>query len=152
MREIEDVEKFDAAVCWWGSFGYFDDAGDARFARSVARALRPGGTFVIDMNLVESLLPQWQSRGAWRVGEVWVVEERVLDLRTSRTEVEWTFLSSGQPAVSRHSSIRLYTFRELDALLRDAGFAAVDAYDQATGEPFAVGAGMRRVTVVARKE
>jgi hypothetical protein len=46
----------------------------------------------------------------------------------------------------------LYTFRELDALLRDAGFAAVDAYDQATGEPFAVGAGMRRVTVVARKE
>lgn len=65
--------------------------------------------------------------------------------------MDWTFLSSGQPAATRHSSIRLYTFRELDALLRDAGLSAVDAYDQACGEPFVVGAGMRRVTVVARK-
>jgi SAM-dependent methyltransferase len=149
MRELDDVAAFDAAVCWWGSFGYFDDADDPRFSARVARALRPGGTFVIDMNLAESLLPQWQSRGAFKAGEVWVIEERSLDLETMRVEVDWTFLADGEPAATRHSSIRLYTFRALATMLREAGFATVSAYDQATFEPFTMG--HRRATVVATR-
>src|SRR5262245_41616080 len=38
MRDLPWREQFDAAVCWWGSFGYFDDAGNAAFIRAVAGA------------------------------------------------------------------------------------------------------------------
>jgi len=32
MRDLRFDAEFDAAVNYWGSFGYFDDDGDRRFA------------------------------------------------------------------------------------------------------------------------
>jgi SAM-dependent methyltransferase len=40
---------FDAAICLWHSFGYFDDAGNAAVLRGFAGKLRPGGRFILDV-------------------------------------------------------------------------------------------------------
>jgi hypothetical protein len=44
----------DAAVCFWGSFGYFDAAGDLAFATGLRRALRPGGALLLDNQVMET--------------------------------------------------------------------------------------------------
>ena len=47
MRDIPWEGEFDALLCWWGSFGYFDDAGNLNFAKAAASALKPGGRLVL---------------------------------------------------------------------------------------------------------
>jgi SAM-dependent methyltransferase len=128
MRDLDFDAAFDGACCWWGSFGYFaDDAEDLRFLRAVARALVPGGRFVLETHIAESLLPRYQPRGWHRVGDVLVLEERSLDLERGRIVCDWTFVRDGKTEQSR-TSIRLYTYRELCALVREAGFGELGAF------------------------
>ena len=42
MRDLPWTETFDAAFCFWGSFGYFDDDGNRQFLEAVHRALKTG--------------------------------------------------------------------------------------------------------------
>ena len=37
MRDLPWAGEFDAAFCFWSSFGYFDEVGNAEFPRSVSR-------------------------------------------------------------------------------------------------------------------
>jgi SAM-dependent methyltransferase len=50
MRNLAALgEQFDAAICMWQSFGYFDEATNAKVLGDVARLLRAGGRFVLDV-------------------------------------------------------------------------------------------------------
>jgi SAM-dependent methyltransferase len=138
MRDLPWEREFDAACNMWGSFGYFSDAENERFVRAVARALRPGGVFVIETWVQEGILPRFQETGLARVGDVLMAEERRLDLETGRLECDWTFVR-GDQVDRRHSSIRLYTLRELEDLLRRAGFVQLERLGSAKKEPFKAG-------------
>ena len=48
MRALPWAGRFDRLVCWFTSFGYFDDATDRRVLAGFRRALRPGGRLVLD--------------------------------------------------------------------------------------------------------
>lgn len=148
MRDLADLSGFDAALNWWGSFGYFDDAGDEGLATGVCNALVSGGRFLIDANLTETLMPVFQPKGWWRAGDVTVLEDRVLDFATSRIESDWTFLRNGVEERT-HTSTRLYSAHELVALLRRVGFASVRLLDFTTEAPLSISS--RRALVVATK-
>jgi SAM-dependent methyltransferase len=148
MRDLPWPEAFDAAFCFWGSFGYFDDAGNAAFARAVWQTLLPGGRFLVDTRVAETVLPDWREREWDRWGEVLVLEERRYDHAAGRVEGHWTFIHGGR--VETHdSSIRVYTYRELCQVLQQAGFAHCEGYDSLNLEPFALGA--PRLLLVATK-
>lgn len=139
MRDLPWQEAFDGAFCFWGSFGYFDDEGNKAFLTAVARTLKPGGRFVIDIpNVAESLLPHFQGRDWWPAGEIMVLEERRYDHVQSRVEVDWTLVKSGQ-VETKTSSIRVYTYREICDLLTATGFTNLDAYGALAGEGFNLG-------------
>ncbi len=148
MRELADLSGFDAALNWWGSFGYFDDVGDETLAAGVCRALVPGGRFLIDANLMETLMPVFQPKGWGRTGDITVLEDRSFDFAASRIEVDWTFLRKGVEE-RKHTSTRLYSAREVVALLQRAGFASVRVLDFTTEAPLSVNS--RRALVVATK-
>jgi SAM-dependent methyltransferase len=146
MRDLPWQEEFDAALCFSGSFGYFDDDGNAAFVRSVRRALRPGGRFLIDTHVMETVVSIFQERGWDRIGETLVLQERRIDHEAGRIESDWTFVH-GNEVTSHPVSIRLYTYRELANLLLGEGFGRVDAYDD-HGRRFSV-PGSRRLRLVA---
>lgn len=148
MRDLPWQEAFDGAFCFWGSFGFFDDEENKAFLTAVARTLKPGGRFVIDMpNVAESLLPRFQERDWWPIGEVIVLEERRYDHVRSRIEVDWTLVKAGQ-VETKTSSIRIYTYREICSLLTEVGFTGLDAFSSLTGEAFKLG---QRLYIVAVK-
>ena len=148
MRQLDGLSGFDAAFNYWGSFGYFDDAGDEVLAAGVCNALAPGGRFLIDTNLIETLMPIHQPKGWGRSGDVLVLEDRVFDFETSRMEVDWTFIR-GAVEERKHASLRLYSGHEMVQLLRRAGFLSVRLLDFATEAPLSPSS--RRALVVATK-
>jgi len=140
MRDLPWPGKFDGAVCFWSSFGYFDEQGNADFLKAVSNALKPGARFLLDTPLIETRLPEMEAEAKvwWQAGDLLALEHRRFDHVNSRVESEWTFVHQGQ--IERKSlSLRLYTYRELCSLLDQAGFGNHLAYGTLDLEPFALG-------------
>ena len=148
MRDLPWRDEFDGAFCYGGSFGYFDDAGNVDFLRAVTAVLKSGGRFLLETHVMETLLPRYEPKGWTRYGDTYVLEDRSFDHAGSRIETTWTFLGPGAPS-EEHSSIRLYTYREVAELLERAGFDSVEGFDALSEQPFEIGA--RRLLVRARK-
>ena len=141
MRQLPWAQEFDGALCFWNSFGYFDEPGNADFLGAVAQTLKPGAPFLLDTPLLETRLPEMeaQERVWWLVGDMLALEDRSFDHVSSRVRSEWTFVRGGE--VERKSlSLRLYTYRELAGLLEGAGFGGHRAYGSLDWEPFELGA------------
>ena len=148
MRDLQWVETFDGAFCYFGSFGYFDDAENERFVRAVHRALKPGAKFLIETHCMETLLPVFTARGWHQEGQTIILQDRHLDVAAGRINAEWTFIEP--TGVSKSNvSIRLYTYRELVTLFETAGFAACQGFDTASHGAFNSRA--KRLTFVGRK-
>ena len=140
MRDLPWPGEFDGAVCFWSSFGYFDEQGNADFLRAVSDALKPGARFLLDTPLIETRLPEMESEAKvwWQAGDLLALEDRSFDHVNSRVESEWTFVHQGQ-IEKKSLSLRLYTYRELCSLLELAGFGNHLAYGTVDLEPFALG-------------
>jgi SAM-dependent methyltransferase len=151
MREFATEDAFDAAFCYFSSFGYFSESDDERFMRAVASSLHAGGRFLLDLHIAETLLPMFKERDWHWVGQPQasprVLEERRWVVETGRVEVSWTIVDDAGAQTSP-ASIRIYSYRELRDLLRRTGFATVRVLDGSTGGEFRVGA--RRALVVAQ--
>jgi SAM-dependent methyltransferase len=136
MRDLPWTAAFDGAFCFGGSFGYFDDEGNAEFMRAVCRSLRPGAGFVLDIGIsTETLLPRLREREWTRVGDFLFLEENQYDHAEGRLKTEYTMIRNGQ-AVTRAGSHRVYTYRELVRLLELAGFDSVRSFGSLAHDPF----------------
>jgi hypothetical protein len=149
MRDLSFESEFEAAVNFGGSFGYFDEEGNARAAEGVRQALRPGGRFLIDTPTPETVFPRFREKMWLSAQEALVLSENRYDHETGRIDGAWTVVAPDGRREMLHSSIRLYTYRELVMLLRAAGFGQIEGFDAENLEPFALGAS--RLMLVATK-
>ncbi len=149
MRDLPWPQAFDAVCCVWGSFGYFDDAGNQAFLDAVARCLKPGGRFALDNHVTETLLHRLPFR-TWHVvdDDFYILEEGEYDPETARVESRWVYVRQGS-VTSLSLSQRLYSYRELVAMLHRAGFTQWKAWADTQGTPFHLKA--RRLYLVALK-
>jgi SAM-dependent methyltransferase len=149
MRYLRWEAEFDGAFCFGNSFAYFDDAGNAALLRGVARALKPGGRFVLDTGLAaESILPNVAEREWYQVGDLFFLAARKYDPARGRLDVDYRFLKDGKEDL-RPASYRIYTTREILVMLEAAGFGSFELYGGFGREPYALGS--PRLLVVMRK-
>ena len=150
MRDLSFDAEFDAVVNFGGSFRYFDHEGNAAFVGPVARALRSGGQFLIDTVTPETIFSRFQEQ-PWRsVGDMLGLIENRFDHSSGGMESDWVVVTHDGRRERRHSSMRLYTFRELADMLESSGFAGVEGFDGGEGGPFRLGA-YRLILLAARK-
>jgi SAM-dependent methyltransferase len=149
MRELPWESDFDAVVCFWGSFGYFDDAGNAEFLQAVARSLKPGGRFLVDTHVMETLLTRIVDKRRWSyVGDRLVLEESHYDHERSCTITDWIVIHHGK-RFQKPSHIRLYSYKELCDLLEAVGLSDFKAFGTLGFAPF--GLGSPRLYLIATK-
>lgn len=148
MRALPWGDDFDGAYTFFGSFGYFDDAGNAAALRAAAAALKPGGVLLLDTHVAETILPVFQRRGWSPIGEDRVLEERVYDHRSGRIDTQWSLIQGGELSLAQ-SSMRIYTFKELCRLAEGVGLGYREAFDTRSSEPFMLGAA--RLSLVLEK-
>jgi WD40 repeat protein/SAM-dependent methyltransferase len=134
MHEVSG--PFDGAYCFGNSFGYYDDPGNLSFLRAVHRALRHGARFILDTSAIaECIFPTYQERAWMPVGDIFFLTERTYDPLTSHLETRYTFIRDSQ--VERRTAwLRVYTVRELLALMKTAGFLEIETYGTPAAGPF----------------
>ncbi|MEZ4886239.1 MAG: class I SAM-dependent methyltransferase [Chitinophagales bacterium] len=149
MREIPFKNTFDAAVCIFGSFGYFDDIDNRKFLQSVYDSLKPGGSFLLETHTLETMLPIFTHQDFWRFEDCWVLDERNFNIPESRIESTWTTIQDGGQQLQHKSSVRIYSYRELTTLLKSVGFKHFSAEGSFEAEEFELGA--ERLLLLAEK-
>jgi len=145
MRDIPWKNKFDAVICMWASFGYFDEKGNLEFIKAVSHSLIKGGRLLIDTPVAETLYPTYKTQGKFKIAGVSVMVNRFIDPNTSRNEEHFTFTKKGR-RTSYHSSIRIYTYQEIINLLKQNAFAHFKSYGSFSKKPFQFGASRLLIT------
>ena len=149
MRTLPWADRFDAAYCWGNSFGYFDHASCLEFLAAVARALKPGGRFLLDTGLVaESLLPHLQPERKLAIGDIGFASRNVYDSLDGRLDITYTFTRGEQQEVkATHQWV--HSAAELKRMLRESGLEPLEAFGEIDEREYALGA--PRLILLARR-
>lgn len=132
--ELDDKNQFDGAISLFTSFGYHSDAVNREVLERVARALRPDGVLILEI----------QNRDAPRTFEEASAEEitpsgqriekrYVFDPRTSRRSMTFSYFEGDQATGVGSLDYRLYSVHEMLRLLEETGFKDVELYGNARG-------------------
>jgi SAM-dependent methyltransferase len=151
MRALGYDAAFDAAYSYFTSFGYFSDDDNERVLAEVARALRPGGRFLLEMMNRDWLLTHPQQR-TWTQREdgALLMEETTLELRASRVVSRQLLIDpNGGTQVTKEFFLRTYTCAELSALLLRHGLDVLEVWGGAAREPYDTES--RRLAIVAER-
>ncbi len=123
MRELGFDKTFDAIYCVGTSMGYFDDSTNIKVLEGIARALKPGSPFLLEVSNRDHIIEK-QPNLTWFEGSGAVcMEETSFNYINSRLYVkrQLIFGNSGRP-VNHELSVRLYSLHELGLILSRAGF------------------------------
>jgi SAM-dependent methyltransferase len=151
MRELDYERAFAGVYSYFTSFGYYTDAENEAVLERIARALAPGGRFLIDMANRERMLTHPQQRG-WnpQPGGELLMEEVSLDLLTSRvTSRQILIPPHGGSQVVKTFELRLYTCGELTALMGRQGLRVVSVWGGADRSAYS--AETRRMIILAER-
>lgn len=151
MRRIAFRDEFDAVINLYTSFGYFTPAQNQAVLRRMARALRPGGTLLVDHRdpAYDATLPRrpWYRAGAKR----FILEDRRFDRRTRITESTQLVIATGPRWIrQRHLRFQEFTLAEWRRMLRRAGLRLRRAYSGYDGRRYRPGATGRLIVVAER--
>lgn len=128
----EGVGPFDALVNVYSSFGYgVTESEDQQMLASLHRALRPGGSIVMQLSDLER--SRFRLRSDAEPVERWtngVKETLTVNFRTGELHVRYELEDDVV-----HSRIRMYERERLVEMLEAAGFGDINAYGDFTGKP-----------------
>ena len=141
----------NAVINMFTAFGYFDDEGNQRVLEEVARVLRPGGCFLIELINRDSLMRRFEPRrsGERRDGRMGV-EEHEFDAVAGTNTTRWKVTDSAGHGTFQSFTVRVYTLQELELRMSQAGLAVEDAWGGLDGSELTMDS--RRLAVLARAE
>jgi SAM-dependent methyltransferase len=135
-RHIPFCGSFDLVINMFTSFGYFhEDEENYKVLLSVACALKPGGRFLIDYLNRNQVIDNLVGEDVVEQGEITVKQRRRISPDGLR--VEKTIQMEGPRGHDTWSeSVRLYSSREMEQMLSQAGLAVQRLIGSYKGDPF----------------
>ncbi len=151
MSELRADSEFGAAFNFSSAFGYLPrEQDDQEVLARVARALVPGGQFLIDTMNGQWLVRNFERRAGRKLASgTEITEERHYDPATKRSSATWTLArSDGSRSELRHS-MRIYTCPELCGMFAKAGLQVNGLWGAVDGSELSVDS--RRLIVRGRR-
>jgi len=151
MRSIPFPHEFHAVINIFTSFGYFsDEEENMQVLRQVHQTLKPGGFFLLETHYQPKVMRTYSPSGIVRYDDgLIVLEERYIDLFTSRNEVRITMLYPDGRRAEHQQSLRLYTLTELTHMLHNAGLEVQAYYGGLDGSTLSMDS---RLVVISQKK
>ena len=123
---------FDAALNLWTSLGYYDEDTDLRIFEEYGKQVRPGGILIIYIVNRDYLVRHFEPQGYQVFGDLVQIEQRHLDLTTSRMQNESRFFQRNGKDLDHLVSLWIehvvYSLHELRRLLVRSGWTPVEAF------------------------
>lgn len=152
MRSMNFNEIFDGAYLWQTSFGYFDDVTNFKVLQGVARALKQGGRFVMDVVNRDYVIAEVPGRCWWEGHECIFLEEFDFDFTASVLHTKRSFIyEDGSPPLEQNSYVRLYGLHELLQLFKSAGLRVLDVSGEVHQNARFLGPASSRIIITAEK-
>ena len=145
MRDLPWAREFQAAFCAGSSFGFLGDEGDAAFLAAVARALEPGGRFVLDASkAAECLFPAFAEHHDFEKDGIRFQAENVYDPRSRGIENRYTITRAANETrpsqtETKRARHRVYTASQVCAMFEVAGFQVEALFGDVLEAPFRLG-------------
>jgi SAM-dependent methyltransferase len=151
MRTLPFEGEFKGAYSYFTSFGYFSDEENEGVIEGVARALEPGGRFLIDLMNRDWIVTHPTHR-VWNQREngSLLMEEVSFDLRHSRVITKQVHLMpDGGSRLEKEFDLRAYTCAELTALMRRHGLEVREVWGGIERVPYSTES--RRLVLLAER-
>ena len=151
MSQLHFNSEFDAAVNLWTSFGYGTLGEDRRTLKGIARALKPGGRFLIDFLSIDWIRRNFKPR-SWDLrsdGSYLLREDRLIEGADPRLEARWLVLRRGKSVAEGRTVVRAYDLAWLSRELRRAGLEPQRSWGDFSGARYS--AHSKRLLVLSRK-
>ena len=136
-RELDFHAEFDAVINLFTSvIGYFEDQADnQRVVDGAARALREGGSFLVETINLLALARGFRELDwvEYESGTL-MVERREFDVRRARNRADWTFVNPDGRRRTLSHSLRVYAPHELIAMFEAAGLEVVGSWGSFEGD------------------
>lgn len=151
MRLVSFENEFDIAFNLFTAFGYLEsDEEDQRALCQVARALKRGGKFVLDVNNRDRIVHTYRERGWQQLSDGSVfITKRQFDHPTGRSLEKRMRIWRNGKREEFSLSIRMYTVLELTAMFCKAGLALKEMYGNYNSGPLTFDS--KRCILVAEK-
>ncbi len=151
MRRLPFAASFTAVVNFFTSFGYFEtDRENERAAAEIARVLRLGGRFCLDLMNPTRTLKELKPHTQRTAGRLEIVETRRFDQQHKRIEKRVELSHPDWPEPRGYvESVRLFTADEIERLLAAQGLNVERVVGDFNGSPF--DGGSERMIVLGSK-
>jgi SAM-dependent methyltransferase len=151
MREISFERQFAGAYCMLTSFGYFDEESNMRVIEGIARALKPGGRFLIDVVNRDYIVGDLPARIWWEGDGCVVLEEVDFNFNTNRILTHRSVVFEDGQQLEQEISVRVYSLHEMGKLLRQAGFRVLEVSGSIPTKGHFFGANSRNLLILAER-
>jgi len=150
MEHLDFQGDFDAILCLYSSFGYqTDEDEDVQALQQVQQALKPGGSFLWELVSLPRIVRTFTPSSVIRYSNGLVaLEERHIDLFTSRNNTHLTILDPKGTRREYTLSQRMYTLTELLHMLARAGLSMQACYGNLHGDEVSLES---RLVIVSQK-
>jgi SAM-dependent methyltransferase len=151
MREMAFDSVFDGIYCWDTTFGYFEEEKNIAVAARIFQALKPGGTFLVDV-VNRDFVTMQQPSSVWFEGDSAVcMDDMSVDFISSRLKVKRSVMLDDGRTKECNYSIRLYSLHELGKILHEVGFRIAEASGQSSTPGVFMGQNAPRIIILAQR-
>lgn len=149
MRELDYSQRFDAVINMFAAFGYFTDEENAEVLKRVAKALRSGGLFLIDL-----LNREWMVRNNlnryWRHPSGEYVLSYKVELKHGIVTMKRVLINQVTEKKTQYEFVlRAYSMTEMESLLDKCGLKVKATYGGFDGRAYDADA--PRMIILAQK-
>ena len=148
MRRIDFQEAFDVVLLMFTAFGYFDDEGNLLVMKNIARALKPGGRLVFDIQNRDTFLKGFLPNMVTEKEGNLMIDRHTFDGVSGRLYNRRLVIRDGVRK-EKPFFVRMYNPTEIRDLICQAGLQAHEFYGSWDGSPISIES--RRMIVMARK-
>lgn len=153
MRALPWENEFKAIVCWFISFGYFDELTDKNILKQFFKVLKPGGKLLIEHVYLPGYLRSLPVNGEifsqLSKGKDIMVTKTWFDAIHSRNIVNRT-VNRDRKNVQMNFNVRFFMPQELHEWLIEAGFSSVKIVSKNGSSTIPLDAD--RMIIIAEKE
>ncbi len=151
MRELNFDAQFDGAYCLFSTFGYFDDELNKKAAQGIARSLKPGARFVIQILNRDYIIGDLPSRVWWEGDGCVVLEEVEFNYFSSRIHSNRSVVFDDGRQLEQDINLRAYSLHEFGKLLHACGFRVLEVSGSLVTKGRYFGNKSRDIIVVAER-